>query len=238
MAEFSFLVVSDLHFIDDNCRPFFQRMVAKMKAFDAAFLAVLGDVGEVGTRAEFAAIREILDSTGLPLHVVCGNHDWTNDWDRSLFLEYFPGPTNYVFEHGRWQFVAMDSSVGRAWKDTAVPEASLAWLDETLPTLDRDRPTVLLTHFPLGDGVKYQVNNANAVLDRFRDHNLRHVFNGHYHGHTDLKPGKYGISTSGCCSFAREMHDGTKARGFVVCDVNEEDLVRRFIEVPTETAQK
>jgi 3',5'-cyclic AMP phosphodiesterase CpdA len=231
MADFSFLVVNDLHYVGEQCQPFFGRMVEQMRSSGAAFVAVLGDLGEEGTADELRAMRTLLDGTGLPLRVVCGNHDWTTDTGRSAYHASFPGPTNYVFEHEQWQFVALDSTAGRAWDGTAVPDSSLRWLDEALPTLDRHRPTVLLTHFPLGEGIRYRVTNAVDVLGRFRGLNLRHVFNGHFHGLTEVPCDGYTITTNPCCSFARRNHDRTDAKGFVLARTEGQAIHRTFVEI-------
>ncbi len=61
----------------------------------------------------------------------------------------------------------------------AVSAETLAWLDSTLAEMDRLRPTVMLTHFPVAagiatpNGVVMTPLNAEEVLARFEPFNLR-----------------------------------------------------------------
>ena len=45
----------------------------------------------------------------------------------------------------------------------------------------------MLTHFPLGEGVKMRPKNADDLLKRFLEFNLRAVYSGHYHSFTEKK---------------------------------------------------
>ena len=100
--------------------------------------------------AQFAAVREIFHGLGLPIFVTIGNHDHRENDDRSAFEQAFPNSLNYHFAHKGWQFVTVDSTQGRAASKTNVQKDSITYLTDTLKTLDKKKPTALLTHFPLG----------------------------------------------------------------------------------------
>ena len=68
---------------------------------------------------------------------------------------------------------------------TTIQPATFRWLDDHLSRLEKSKPTVLFTHFPLGEKVTYRPLNAEALLERFREFNLVSVFNGHFHGFTE-----------------------------------------------------
>jgi 3',5'-cyclic AMP phosphodiesterase CpdA len=239
VGDVPFICVNDLHYVDEGCAPFFRMMLGKMKeaAPQAKLLIIVGDLCDNGTAVQHPAIKEILKSSGLELKVVMGNHDWTSQTDRKAFEQTWPDSLNYTLEHDGWQFVGLDSSDGVKYENTSVLPPTLAWIDENLPKLDKRRPMVLFTHFPLGQGVKYQLANSNDVLDRFKEYNLRAVFNGHFHSFTEHQRGDYLITTDKCCAFRKDNHDGTPEKGFFLCTTRDGKLERKFIEVSRVRAQ-
>ena len=232
-GEFTFIAVNDLHYLDPKCEPWFERVVQQMKATvpRPEFVLVIGDVCETGTPAQHGAIRAALNSLGLPFHTVIGNHDWTAPTDREAFDKNFPGSTNYSFVHRGWQFLGMDSSQGQKSSGVSVQAHTLRFLDDTLPKLKPELPTVLFTHFPFGVLTPYRVVNADAVLERFKDMNLVSVFNGHFHGFTERQRGSTVITTNKCCAFARSNHDRTPEKGYFVCTAKDGRITRQFVEV-------
>jgi hypothetical protein len=233
--DFSFVCVNDLHYIDQGCVPFFHGMVQKMKpaSRDARLLLVVGDTCENGTPAQLAGIKEVLMSTGMILKVVPGNHDWTSQTDRKAYDQAWTDSLNYTFDHAGWQFIGMDTTDGVKYQDTSILKPTLDWADQMLPKLDKKRPLILFTHFPLGQGVKYQPANAEGLLNRFKEFNLRAVFNGHYHAYTERLAGNAAclITTNKCCSFRRNNHDNTPEKGFFACSTKDGKVVREFVEV-------
>ena len=82
----------------------------------------------------------------------------------------------------------------------------------------------------MGEGVKYRPGNADALLERFLEFNLQAVFCGHYHSFTERFAKAVAVTTNKCCSLKRGNHDGTKEKGYFVCDVRDGKLARRFVE--------
>ena len=107
---------------------------------------------------------------------------------RALYSEAFPNRLNYTFSHKDWQFVALDSTEGNSSQETRISDVTLGWLDRTLPTLDRQRPTIVFTHFPLAADVTMASVNAGEVLSKLEGLNLRGQFNGHYHARIERQP--------------------------------------------------
>jgi len=238
--DITFIEVNDLHYIDTGCVPFFQKVVEKMKAAagDSRMVLVVGDTCENGTPAQLNGMRDIIKTIGLEPHVVMGNHDWTGQTDREAYEQTWPKSINYTFEHGGWQFVGLDSSDGVKYENTSVLKPTLDWIDENLPKLDKKRPLILFTHFPLGQGVKYQLKNSDDLLNRFKEHNLRGVFNGHFHGFTQNQRADYIITTDRCCAYRRDNHDNTLEKGFFVCKTKDGVVTREFVEVSRERAPR
>ena len=70
------------------------------------------------------------------------------------------------------------------------------------------------------------------MLARFKEYNLRAVFNGHFHGFTARWFGRATVTTNRCCAISRENHDGTKEKGYFVCEAKDGNVIRTFVEVP------
>ena len=68
-------------------------------------------------------------------------------------------------------------------------------------------------------------------VDCFRDHNLRAVFGGHFHGYTERKLGAVTLTTDKCCSLRHPNHDGTKEKGYFLCHARDGKIERKFVEV-------
>jgi Icc-related predicted phosphoesterase len=230
---FSFLVVNDLHSFDKKCHPWFEKVVKQMAGHEEkpAFLLVAGDLANDGKVEQLAAVKDIFAGLKLPVYAVPGNHDVTDKGDRTAYDERFPKQLNYAFDHGGWQFVALDSTEGTKWQDTTIAATTLQWLDDQLPKLDRKKPLVVVTHFPLGEGVKMRPKNADEVLRRLMGHNLRAAYSGHYHAFTEKAAGAVVLTTNRCCAFARGNHDGTKEKGYFLVTARDGKLDRTLVEV-------
>jgi predicted MPP superfamily phosphohydrolase len=226
-----FVVINDLHYLNRGCAAWHEAVVQQIKAHKEKidFCLLVGDLSEHGTAEQLEPVRSIYRELKVPLHVVIGNHDWQTETDRKAFDDLFTEGSNYSFEHRGWQFLGFDSTDGPKAK-VAVRADVLKWLDEAVPKLDKKRPLVLFTHFPLGPWVIYRATNADAVLERFKEHNLQAVFNGHFHASTERQLGKVTLTTNRCCSFSRKNHDGSKEKGYFLCEAREGKISRRFVE--------
>lgn len=230
-GTFRFIVANDLHHLNAGCDPWFEALVAQMNGHEgAAFALLVGDLAETGDRANLLAIRDHFARLRAPVHVQIGNHDYKTATDRTAYEELFPGRINYAFTHAGWQFVGIDSTQGTEWQNTEVQPATLKWLDETLPTLDSSRPTVLFTHFPMASEVQMAPRNADLVLERLLDFNLRGVFCGHWHGLTEHQFHGADVVTNVCCARSRGNHDGSKQKGYWLVRAEAGRLRREFVE--------
>lgn len=76
-GRFRFIVVNDTHYLSPECGAWLQTVVRLMKSHDEVeFCLHAGDLTEYGRRADFAAMRDILEGLGMPYYVVLGNHDY------------------------------------------------------------------------------------------------------------------------------------------------------------------
>ncbi len=167
----SFIAVNDLHFQDEKCAPWFEKAVAAMKksAPDADFCLLGGDLANDGKREQLQGVKTAFEALKTPLYAVPGNHDYLADDDRKAYDELFPGQLNQVFAHRGWQFIGLDTTDGTRYEKTKIQQPTFDWLDAKLPQLDKTKPTIIWTHFPLGAGVIYRPQNADALLEKFAD---------------------------------------------------------------------
>jgi 3',5'-cyclic AMP phosphodiesterase CpdA len=230
--RFRFLVINDTHYMSDECGGFLDRVVHQMKYHRGVdFCLHVGDLVEKGERNHLANVRDIFSGLGMPVYTVIGNHDYLANKDRAAYDELFPKRNNYWFEHNGWQFVGLDSSQGSAYEKTSIQPATMDWVRDNVSQLDRSRPTVVFTHFPLGPKVRYRPQNADRLLDLFRPVNLRAVYNGHFHGFTENKFQEAPVTTNRCCALKRSNHDKTKEKGYFLCTAENGTVRREFIEV-------
>jgi 3',5'-cyclic AMP phosphodiesterase CpdA len=230
---FSFVVLNDAHFQSAKCGPWFERLGASIRLHQPRpeFCLMVGDLAEHGTKAELGAMKEFLQSFGMEFHAVLGNHDYLSDTDRSAWDALFPQSLNYSFQHRGWQFIGLDSTEGTKWEKTRIPQETLHWADEHCRRLDVTAPTVLFTHFPLGDQVRMRPANADEFLEKFKAFNLVAVFNGHFHGLTERRSRQTVLTTNRCCAISRGNHDGTKEKGYFLCTAEQGRISREFVEV-------
>jgi hypothetical protein len=232
-GEFTFLEINDPHYTSPKCPEWFERVTASVRAIapKPELCLVVGDLADTGTEQELGAMRDVLRGLGMPFHVVIGNHDYATQTDRAPWEKLLPQRLNYRFEHRGWQFVGLDSSEGKKYEKTMIQPETFRWVDDNLKKLDRKKPTVLFTHFPLGPATQYRPLNADDLLERFEQLNLVSVFNGHFHGFTERTVGRTVFTTNKCCAISRTNHDKTKEKGYFLCRVKEGRIEREFIEV-------
>jgi hypothetical protein len=232
-GTFGFVAINDAHYQSPRCPAWFERVSASIRWHPARpeFCLMIGDLAEHGSKSELGPMRDVLRSLRMPFHVVIGNHDYVSDTDRSVWDRLYPKRLNYHFEHRGWQFIGLDSSAGTRYQNTRIQPATFGWLDDHLRKLDPARPTVVFTHFPLGDNVPMRPLNADDLLERFLDFNLVAVFDGHFHGFTERRHGRATITTNRCCAISRGNHDGTPEKGYFLCLARDGEVHREFVQV-------
>jgi predicted phosphodiesterase len=230
-GSFRFAVLNDLHYLNTKCTPWFEKVVRLVNDQAVEFTLIAGDLVEHGTPVQHGAIRELLGGLKTPHYVVVGNHDYATHADRKSYEQLHPQRINYHFDHKGWQFVGLDTSEGQRSQNVKAPKETFDWLDAQLSKLDKQKPTVIFTHFPLGFGVPLLLQNAKPLLERFLPFNLQAAFSGHFHGFTETKKGATTLTTNKCCSFSRRNHDKSLEKGYFLCEGKDGKIVRSFVEV-------
>lgn len=229
-GNFRFIVVNDTHCTSPECGPWLAKAVRQMNELKPELVLHAGDLTDLAKPEYFGTLKEVFGELEAPWYPVIGNHDYGSPTDRSAYEKYFPNRINYRFRHRGWQFVALDSSEGQSYEGTSISDATFAFVAQAARKLDRERPTILFTHFPLGPGVTYRPGRADELLDQFREFNVQAVFSGHWHGQTRRDIGDFFLTTGRCCALKRGNHDGSKEKGFLVCEAIDGRVDWNFVE--------
>jgi predicted MPP superfamily phosphohydrolase len=231
-ADFSFAVLNDLHYRDARCGDWFQRVTASLlgQRPRPAFIVLAGDLSDLGTGEQLGAVHEIFRALPMPVHRIIGNHDYTLEGSREPYERTIGASLNFRFTHAGCEFLALDTTQKRSVYRTHIPAETFTWLDRQLPTVSRDRPLIVLTHFPLGRNWLRPLN-AHTLVERLRPYPLQAVFSGHWHGLTDRLEHSIHLSTSRCCSWWRTNHDGSPEKGYALCEMRDGQVSHRFVPV-------
>jgi predicted phosphodiesterase len=234
-AGFKFIVVNDTHYMSEECGRYLTGLVRQMNAEGAEFCLHAGDLTEKGEPAHLKAVRRIFGGLDMPFYPVPGNHDYLTPADRRAYTTTFPLRVNYSFRRHGWQFIGLDTTEGQKYFGTQIQPATFEMLRDIQSRLDRRRPTVVFTHFPLCASVRLKPVNAPDLLARFDGWNVRAFFSGHFHGFTECERAAAKMTTNVCCALKRNNHDGSKAKGYFVCEVVDGQIARRFVEYKPST---
>ena len=229
-GSFRFVVVNDTHHTSPECSTYLEGAVRQMKEGQPEFCLHAGDLTDKGERHHHGAVNDLFRGLGVPFYPVIGNHDYLAQTDRKAYTRQHPLRINYYFLHRGWQIIGLDSSEGQRYEKTDIQLATFRWLDDYLPRLNKVKPTIVLTHFPLGAGVKYRPTNADSLLDRLRPFNLQAVFSGHYHALTERTVDGVVLTTNRCCAYRRDNHDKSKEKGYFNCTAADGKITREFVE--------
>lgn len=186
-GTFRFAQLTDLHLNPNNPNPTedLLRSVAQINATDSIdFVLVTGDITEEGDRTTMEKVKSCLDLLKVKYYVVLGNHEtkWS-DSGCTAFGEIFGGE-RFEFEHKGCLFLGFNSGpLMRMAYGHVVPQ-DIRWMTERMDTAGKDKPVILVTHYPLMDG---DVDNWYEVTDAVRPYNIRLFIGGHYHANRDLR---------------------------------------------------
>ena len=190
------VVLSDLHIVPEGQLSqgldTTERLRAGIAAInarhaDADFVAIAGDLADIGDRASYLRLRETLAELTLPCHITIGNHD-----DRPVFLEVSgaeqaaqTGFVDKVIDAKGYRIIMLDSAIEPGRDDGRLEAAQLAWLGEKLGEA-HDRPVIVVLHHhanPLRTAVDSIIlENGTAFVEVLNRHpDIRQVIAGHVH---------------------------------------------------------
>lgn len=153
---------------------------------DAVLLS--GDLSDHGSPAGYAAVQEMLEPIGAPVHAIPGNHD-----DRAALRAAFglPGrdadPVQWAADLGPLRLVGLDTTIPGS-DGGALDTERLQWLDAELAR-GPDQPTLLAMHHPPiatgmlpWDAIGLPPDDRSALARVLDGHaQVRRVVAGHLH---------------------------------------------------------
>lgn len=180
-GDFRFALLTDLH-ISANEIPTqdLERAVEQINNTEGLdFVLIAGDITEEGDRASLLQAKKSLDKLKLKYHITSGNHE--TKWTESGFTDFAHifGSDKFSFEHQGFLFLGFNTGPLVRMADGHVLPQDIRWLKRELDIAGKERPVIIVTHYPLLDG---DVDNWYEVTDLLRNYNVRAVLGGHYHG--------------------------------------------------------
>jgi len=183
-AQFRFALITDLHITKtEPAVEDLQKAVNQINATDNLdFVLVTGDITEEGDRESLQKAKSIIDQLKYKYYAIPGNHETT--WSESgmtAFADIF-GAERFKFEHKGFLFLGFNTGPFIRMADGHVVPQDISWLKEELKQYGKEKPVIIVTHYPL----KEDVDNWYDVTDAIRPYNIRMVVGGHYHSNNEF----------------------------------------------------
>ncbi|UCG43425.1 MAG: metallophosphoesterase, partial [candidate division WOR-3 bacterium] len=160
------------------------QVVAEVEALKPEFVITVGDQIEGYTedtarmKAQWQEFDSIVASLSMPLYVVPGNHDITNDAMEPLFELYTGRNPFYSFDHKGVHVVVLDNS--RCESSQGFPEEQFEWLKQDLAASREADHTLVFFHKPFWYE-RAAHGRPDPLHELFKEHGVDAVFSGHYH---------------------------------------------------------
>ena len=216
----------------------------------------LGQTEEKATEL-YDLYLELIEGFEAPLYNTLGNHEEFGFYERSgvstdhalygdLMYEERIGARYYAFNEKGWRFYILDSvdeTEERRYYGN-VDSVQMEWLIADLASVNPLTPIVISTHIPLltsftqiRDGALAQntrglvVENSKAVLDAFKDHNLKLVLQGHLHILEEAYINDIHFITGGavCARWWEGARDGME-EGYLLVKVKGEEFDWEYVD--------
>ncbi len=155
---------------------------------------------------------ESLKRFNMPVYNTMGNHEIFGIYDGSGVPKDNPeygekmyenrlGERYYSYDHKGWHFMILDGieDTGESSYIGKIDSIQMDWISSDLEKIDKETPIAISVHIPfitsymqifygstVANGKNLVITNAKAVLDLFKDYNLKLVLQGHLHYVEDI----------------------------------------------------
>jgi outer membrane protein assembly factor BamB/predicted phosphodiesterase len=197
IKSFRFIHLSDTHIGSPNgsAEEDLRRTVRDINQLnDVAFVVITGDITELGTDAQLALAKQILDSLKVKYYIIPGNHD--TGWSESGGDHYTStfGYDKFQFDYNGIRFIGCASGPYVRMSDGHIPRSAIVWLDSLLAKTPKNQPIIFCNHYPIDNSL----DNWYEVTNRLRKFNTLMIICGHGHNNHALNfegiPGVMGRS--------------------------------------------
>ena len=218
--DFTFALFSDTHISTNNDKPSHDLNLVIADANknpNIEFVIVSGDISEEGDYTSLSKAKQLLGQLHMPYHAVLGNHE--TKWTESGMTDFGKifGSETFKFEHNGFLFLGFNTGPLLRMADGHVVPQVIDWLKTELAAAGENKPTFLITHYPLKEG---DVDNWYDVTDAVRPYNIKSFIGGHYHSNRvfeyDGIPGFINRST---------MADKTREPGYTLYEIKGDSLI-------------
>ena len=143
------------------------------------FVIVSGDVSNLGDTTSLKDAKRMLKALKMPFYIVPGNHDfhWNIGNGAADFIRIF-GDDKFVFVHKGFVFAGFSTVPLKKTGSGYIQSADIEWLKSTLQKQGNEKPSIIITHYPLLTG---DVDNWKEMKDVLHEFNVITILNGHYH---------------------------------------------------------
>jgi len=213
--DFSFAFLPDLHLRPDSAvLASFERLSTKLNALHPDFVLTGGDmiytaksVDDKKATVLFDVMDKEFELLNMPVYFTMGNHetvgiteesgiDKSNPmWGKRMYEKRYTG-RYYSFTKEGWKFFILDGiKILEKEKNYTygVDSLQIEWMKDELIKTPKETPIIISIHTPIinpramrDSNSKALSSNAEAVLNLFKDHNLRMVLQGHNHIYMNL----------------------------------------------------
>jgi Icc protein len=252
--NFSFVYLPDIHLQPDSAvLAGFEQLARRINKLRPDFVLTGGDMiytAKNVSEKKAEILFDLMDSEfkrfRMPVYLTMGNHenvgiteesgiDKTNPmWGKNMYESRYT-KRYYTFEYNGWKFFILDGiKILEKEKNytQGVDSVQMEWIRKELLTTDKSVPVIISIHSPLinphaiasSDSEALSANSA-AILNLFRDHNLRMVLEGHTHLYMDLFFKGVSYVSGGSTAYGTDPGD----MGFLLVKVRKGIESRQFI---------
>lgn len=219
ITSFRFIHISDTHIgsSQGSAEEDLRRTVRDINQMnDVAFVVLTGDITELGTDAQIALAKQILDSLAVKYYIIPGNHD--TGWSESggvSFTRTF-GYDKFQFDYNGIRFIGCASGPYVRMSDGHVPRNAIVWLDSLLSKTPKEQPLIFCNHYPIDNGL----DNWYEITGRLKKYNTLLIICGHGHINKTYDfegiPGVMGRSN---------LRAGASSGGYNLVDVRNDSII-------------
>jgi 3',5'-cyclic AMP phosphodiesterase CpdA len=185
----SFAVMADIH----NDTTSLQKALKQAKSRGDILVVVAGDVSIDGTAVEVAAVRKVLDESGMEYVAVPGNHDrlsagakgrnvWQDVFGSSYGVKSFAGTKIILIDNSSWKGLGSDQ---KAWLPTAVADCKIVTCIAVMH-MPLDNP---ISAHVMGEYTKSTSGEALWLRDLLVSNGVKDLMAGHIHMSTNYEFG-------------------------------------------------
>jgi len=261
--NFSFVYLPDIHLQPDSAvLASFRQLAGQVNRLRPDFVLTGGDMIYTAKNVDDKKAEKLFDLMDtefrqfkMPVYLTMGNHenvgitaesgiDKTNPmWGKQMYEERY-NKRYYTFTHSGWKFFILDGiRILEVQKDytQGVDSIQLEWLRNELVDTDKETPIIISIHTPLVNphavtdpGSQLLSADAVAVLNMFRDYDLRLVLEGHTHIYMNLLLKGVHYISGGSTAYGTDPADD----GFMMIRISNNTETLRFIKSSSKTGKK